>query len=33
MNKMATNGLKLAQNVFQQLISAKGFDRVMDKVG
>jgi hypothetical protein len=30
---MAVNGLKLAQDVFKRLISSKGFDRVMDKVG
>ena len=31
--KMAGNGLKLAQDVFKRLVSSKGFDRVMDKVG
>jgi len=31
--KMASNGFKLAQDIFKLLVSSKGFDRVMDKVG
>jgi hypothetical protein len=31
--KMASNGFKLAQDMFKLLVSSKGFDRVMDKVG
>lgn len=30
---MTSNGFKLAQDMFKLLISSKGFDRVMDKVG
>jgi hypothetical protein len=30
---MASNGFKLAQDMFKLLASSKGFDRVMDKVG
>jgi len=29
---MASNGFKLAQDMFKLLVSSKGFDRVMDKV-
>lgn len=31
--KMPSNGFKLAQDMFKLLVSSKGFDRVMDKVG
>jgi hypothetical protein len=31
--KMASNGFKLAQDIFKLLVSSRGFDRVMDKVG
>jgi len=31
--KMASNRFKLAQDAFKLLVSSKGFDRVMDKVG
>jgi hypothetical protein len=30
---MSSNGFKLAQDMFKLLVSSKGFDRVMDKVG
>jgi hypothetical protein len=30
---MAGSGLKVAQDVFKRILSVKGFDRVMDKVG
>jgi hypothetical protein len=30
---MASNGLKLLQDIFKRLATSKGFERVMDKVG
>jgi hypothetical protein len=30
---MAGNGLKVARDLFKRVITSKGFDRVMNKVG